>query len=412
VLAACHPELAASAATVENYPLAHAALAGAFAAALAGIATGNARAFLAAGVAAGLGYLARPDGLVLLAGLAAGVALAGTRGTGLLGRPIAGRALAVAIVALGFTILAVPYVAAIHDATGEWRLTLKKDARHLAGEVDPNAAVAPVATNDLSSTIERIERPGAATRPEPDTSLPRALVYALRKTSEAAHPLVLVLAGFGLWVTRRAGRAHAPGLAIVAAFLGAHALLKAHEGYLSREHAVGEAAIFAALAGPGLLALVPARLRSSRLAPALLLGASAVVLLWGAFDPRAAKKRSGEHAAAEFVRTHAPSGRELVVCGESVRPVAFLAGGRFLELPRGETPEAVARARGSGASFLAFYVRTVGREAEPLRLLEAELARAGLEAPARFREEQAASEGTIVYTWLVYDLANSSGETR
>ncbi len=261
VLAAAHPYLARASATIYDHPLAHAALAGAVLAATTSVVRARARWSLVAGVLAGAGYLARPDGLVLLAGVTAGAA-AGRR-----------RLVAVPLVLVGFALVASPYVALIHRATGEWRLTLKKDERHLAGL--GGASSAPVASSDdLEEAIAASER---ATLTEPPAERPTshvaALGVALEKTAQAGHPLVLALAVAGLVLARRARAAHVPALTTPKAFVLAHAQLKLQAGYLSRHHAAVAGVILCAWAG-----LALARVRAGRGRRVLVAGCVAILL--------------------------------------------------------------------------------------------------------------------------------------
>lgn len=426
LLAAAHPHLAEAAATVDSRPLAHAALALALAAALATAVGGRARAGLAAGLAAGLGYLARPDGLALLVGVVAGLAAAGLATAGLATVGLARRklaalaldvALVVALVLVGFALPASGYVLALHDLTGEWRLTLKKDVRHLAGEPDPRGAgVAPVASG-LTVAVARAERPddeapgpGAAK----GTSLVSAVGYTLRKTSEAVHPLVLGLALVGVvgaWAARRA--LLVPG-AILGAYVPVHVLLRAHEGYLSTQHATGEASLVLAPAGLGVLVLGEAlgrrapRLGPTRATAGLALLAS-LALLPQALSGHAPVKAAVQRAAAAWIREHAPPGRELVVAGESAWPVAFLAGARYLGSPAGDARDAARTARQAGASFLVVHVRSHGATDDAVPRVRAAVEEGGLAPPVSFREERPdAASGGIVYTWLVYPLSGGN----
>jgi hypothetical protein len=402
LLAACHPYLARASATVYAYPLAHAALALALLAAVHAV-TGGLGWCLVAGVACGLGYLARPDGLVLLAGVTAGLALAGSRA-----RPRTGHVLAPALVLLGFAAIASPYLLALHDVSGEWRLTLKKDEGHLVGRVDPTVHErTEPAANDVGALIDRVERESRSSPASPPTpAAGDSLVYALRKTADAIHPELLLLAALGLFATRRLRLAHAPALATLAFFVLAHTLLKKNEGYLSRAHAAGEAALAATWAGLGAATLFQERKRA-----ALLLVLLVAVLLPKTLEDRDKVKNDAEREAAGWIHRHAPPGRELVVCGRDAVPLAFLAGARAIGLPPGDAVTAVAAARALGASFLAVYVRThasaVVKE-DPLAPLLSELAHGGLGVPEAFSGERPNPEGgSIRYTWLVYVIPES-----
>ncbi len=389
LLVAVHPALARSAAVVWSYPLSHAALAAALAASARALALGSLPAAFAAGLAAGVAYLARPDGLVIAAGLFAGLVFASVRANA----PFrgAGRVLAPLLVVAGFAVAAVPYVLALHDATGEWRLTLKKDERHLVGMRDPHAPPpAPRAADDLGAIIARAEE-----MPDPgETGLAASALYVIRRSGESAHWLLVVLGAAGLALTARGQRA--PSVLVLLALLGAHMLLKANERHFNPNHASADAIVLALWSG---VALAP--FAASRRARTLLLGAAVAVLLVKTRDASSVVKTKLTRDVAAALREKREPGRELVLCGSDARPLAHLAGARLLEMPRGDAASVASHARGAGARFLAVYVRTRG---EPPAPVTSALAGAGLPAPLVFTETRPARNGSILYTWLVYDL--------
>ncbi|MBI3724705.1 hypothetical protein HY251_12225, partial [bacterium] len=341
-------------------------------------------------------------------------------------RPLAGRAAALALVTAGFLVPASPYILALHDAVsrtdpsgGTWRLTLKKHERHLVGIPDPNPReqVAPVAS-DLATLLAPPARASA------EVGTASAVLVAARKTADAVHPLIIVLGALGLAWCLGARLAHAPALATLGAFFCAHVLLRRNEGYLSKEHAAGEAAIVLAWAGAGAIALADrgaTLLRSSRarsLAPAAVVLLGLAVLLPKTLERREAVKNDAERAVARAiaarwatVQEREPS-RELLLCGNEahVRSVAFLAGGRLVDLPRGDAAQVVSSARARGVSFLVLHARSHDDAARD-RLLAAReaLARAGLSSPLAFEGSRPDPEGgSVVYTWLLYELPRRS----
>jgi len=389
LLVAAHPALARSAATVWSYSLSHAAVAFALwtsARARARSASGRA---LDAGLGAGTAYLARPDGLVVLAGLFV---------ASFLPRKGDKKFLAPVALLLGFLLLAAPYLIALRAATGEWRLTLKKDERHLVGMRDLQAPPPPRRPDDdLGAILSRDEG-----REDPEeTGLVASALYVLRRSSTTIHPLLLVLGAVGLALRWRRLPDSLGALGVLLAFVGAHTLLKANERDFNGNHPGAEAVIFATWSA---LALAP--LARSRWARTVALGACALVLLAKTRDGRSVEKTRLTREVAAWLRARAEPGRELVVAGRDARPLAFLAGARLVELPRGDAAAVASAARGAGARFLAVYVRTHG---EPPRAVTSALDGARLPAPERFTAQRPAESGSILYTWLVYDL---SGEKR
>ncbi len=383
LLAATHPGLARASVAVTSYPVSHAALAAALAAMAHALARRSLRGVALAGLATGVAYLARPDGLVLLAGLVAGSVLA----IGRLGK------LAPLVLLVGFAVPAAPYLVALERATGEWRLTLKKDERHLVGMVDPNAPPKPrPAPDDVTALIEQAEG-----HEEPaETGWIDSTVYVLRRSSTEVHVLLLLLGLIGLARTRRLGLAHAPFVLALLAFVSAHVLLKRTERYFAAHHATGEAIPFAIWSGLALAPLVARRART------VALGLACGILLAKTREPREAEKGELERAVAWELRSSALPEKELVVCGRDARSVAFLADARYLELPPGDAASVASAARASGARWLVLYVRTHG---DPPETLERALSAAGLRMSHPIvKTRPDPSGGVIRYTWLLYDL--------
>jgi hypothetical protein len=404
LLAAAHPGLVQSSITVWSYPLSHAALAAALLAAAHAVTHRSVRSWALAGAAAGVGFLARPDGLVVGAGLlGASLVLAlfpdpprwpfdskgAPRSSGPLSR--SGRSGAML---LGFVLLASPYLLALRAATGEWRVTLKKDERHLVGMRDLQAPPPPPRPKgDLGAILDAAEN---LHEPEEIGTAASAL-YVLRRSATAIHPLLLALGALGLlWV----GRPAIPGALVLGALLSAHTLLKVNEHDFTGHHAFLEAVVFAPWAGVAL-----ARLSPRRLLRTIALGGAFVILVAKAHDPHAALKGNLARAVAARLRARAVPGRELAICGRDARAVAFLAGARLVDFPRGDAATVTSAARAAGADWLAVYVRTPKGD-EP-RAVERALAATGLtplEPPLTARRD-APEGGSILYTWLLYDLS-------
>jgi hypothetical protein len=335
--------------------------------------------------------------------------------------------LAPLVLLLGFALPAAPYLIALRQVTGEWRLTLKKDERHLVGIRDLQAPPpVPRPRDDLKAIVESVE--GHADAEEPGSA--GAALYVARRSAAAIHPLLLVLGLLGLgsqmssrrvaktpgpptWRPGDLAALHGPLVLVLAAFFLAHVLLKVNEHDFTGNHAAAEAIVFAAWSGLGVAFLVDRVSRAElvarrrRLATAFAVGVAFVVLVLKTRDAHAGVKGERERAVAAWLAARAEPGRELVVCGRDVRAVAFLAGARLVELPRGDAASVARAARAAGARWLVLYVRTLGDE--PAAVTSA-LAAAGLGAPVAnpddpFQAKRSAEERPILYTWLVYDLS-------
>ena len=392
LLAAAHPGLVQASITVWSYPLSHAALAAALLAAAHAVTRPSARAWALAGSAAGIGFLARPDGIVIGAGLlAASVLLLFVRSARVPSAPVA--------LVLGFVLLASPYLVALRADTGEWRLTLKKDERHLVGMRDLQAPPPPPRPKgDLGAILDAAEN---LHEPE-EIGTASSLLYVLRRSASAIHPLLLALGALGLLGT---GRAAVPGALVLLALVSAHTLLKVNEHDFSGHHAFLEAVVFAPWAGAAL-----ARLASRRLLRTAAVAGSFIILAAKAHDPHAALKGNLARAVAARLRARAVPGQELAICGRDARAVAFLAGARLVDFPRGDAATVASAARAAGAGWLAVYVRTPKGD-EPTAV-ERALAGAGLAAdqprpgePPLTARRDAPEGGSILYTWLLYDLS-------
>jgi hypothetical protein len=267
---------------------------------------------LASGLACGLAYLARPEGL------AVGVVVAAWLGADVLGRRLSlrrGLALSLAF-ALGLALTAGPYFTALRSLRGEWTLSQKK-------------SVVSIVRVDTS----------LASRPELRERL-RLFIEAAREVAmdglSAAHSVPLVLCFFGL----RPGRPRRSTL-FFASFLGLFLFLllglRLSALYVSRRHWITVAALMLPFAARGALTLESALVRflpraSARVVPAV----AAVILLVGlgvrGVAPGADADKRARRDAALWLREHAP-GRALAA--PRSRLAYYAAASRFLPFPPG-----------------------------------------------------------------------------
>lgn len=310
LLACVHGASLSHTADVRSDGLYLALFAGACALLLAAAQRGGWR-WAAAGLAAGLAYLTRPEGLFLV--LPAALALAGVARMAGARRARAGGAMFLA----GLALLSLPYLAFIRQHTGTWAISMKPSlsAAGLAGDgavatlppgcplasaLVPRAdrsPAAPGATEAPSpgpapaaaSGVEPVGDPAAARAPAPPAAgdaareidegdarrglspgqagPARALAEAARTFASAARWDVIALAALGAalaWRERR--RTLLAGLLVLAAWLAASALHARASGYLGQRHMLGPVQLLFPVAGLGLLALwetrrlrVPAR---------------------------------------------------------------------------------------------------------------------------------------------------------
>ncbi|MBN2492416.1 MAG: glycosyltransferase family 39 protein, partial [Planctomycetes bacterium] len=207
------------------------------------------------GAAAGLAYLARPEGLAV--GLVAGLGLLVFPRRS----PPARRLAAAGLLALGLLVTAGPYAAQLSARAGALRVTAKKDLAILAG-----------------ATAERPVQPlsdeGLAGRPD------RAAAQLARHLAEALGywPLGLALLGIAALGSRRRPGELFLGL-LVLLFLVVLFRVALTYGYLSRRHALT----------PGVLALGWSGVGLERLAAWI---ASAFGTCAGAPDPARAARRA------------------------------------------------------------------------------------------------------------------------
>lgn len=273
------------------------------------------------GVAAGLAYLTRPEGLGI-AIVAAGLAAANV----VTGRATVREALRIAAaISLCAAFFAAPYAIAISRGADSFALTHKKSLRELAGvAADPApAAAAPQQARARLVPLRDL------VPPEPDrgedgravmragTSGRRAfeatrMVARTEKSALRYGPLVLL--AIGLWVARGTpGRRGVFVLSIAALYTVVLWVLAYRVGYVSRRHALPPLAPLLGYAGLGAaaigawLARASGRERIAHAAAIALVGAVAAGEIVGQLEPRRAEERSAR-IAAEWLRSNAPAG--------------------------------------------------------------------------------------------------------
>ncbi len=325
------------------------------------------------GVAIGLAYLARPEGLGLvfvLGGLLA-LKLYVERGEA---RPLlVGSLLAV----LAATLVATPYLAARAERTGEWRLSPKKSLSGLiAGRADvvvtpPTPTPTPTPTTAPTPDSRAADAAGATVRPRaiplprsasrvdtvvdsrPERSVLGLLeaIYRVVSTSLAALRYeVAACVVLGLWAIRRDRVPVREAAVLLPAFLytGLLVLLVWGAGYLARRHALAALlplCVYAAIGWfHGLRRLASARSgnasapsgREALRDPPRWIAIALVVVLclvWGARDLRVRRAdRLAVRSAAQWLATHA-EGRS-PVAAQKLR-VAYYAEAPFVPLPSG-----------------------------------------------------------------------------
>lgn len=441
VLAATHPYLGRLGAQVMNYPVAHACLALALLGAALALearrrgATPSGWALLA-GVALGLGYSARSDALASGAGLALGLTLALS-----FAKPSSGdasrtkhalplpRRLARAFLRgtlpllLGAILGVAPFVVGMRLHHGAWLLSPKKPVATLLAPRSDHDTTPTAETASLDRWITREARGGGAfpTDPPP-TGVWGGALFALRKAASVAHPLLwgfLLLAGYlaarppphGRGTLARSG--FLVPLLTLAAFVGAHVLLKASVwGYTSRLHQSAVGIPVTILAG-ALLASLGRSHGWPRSALALLLGGVVAVFLPKTLAPQLASK-AVEAEVGRALRADAGEAPVLVLGRGELRPVTYAARAFLYDIGDPNRPELrdqrpgeslrLAReeaARRGALPYLAIYLRS--RQAPPGDL-ERELRRHGAELVGRpFTTHD---EGRT-YTWALYRLRSN-----
>ncbi len=290
----------------------------------------------AAGIASGLAYLTRPEGLGLACVLIALAALEWLRGRW----RIAPALRLAGVVAAASALCVAPYVIALAQHSGAWALTHKKQVPQWAGGAAASAKlVAPPAEQSdatrspllapippgVSAQRAQLDRGEDGLSVDQAVSKPaRVLASAnmLLRTSRSAFRYgVLVLVIAGLVVAR--GRPSQRAVFVGAIFVAYAALLYALTfllGYVSRRHALppllplfGYAGLGAFALGSGLDRLLARRgIAWQRRVSPLWVGASIAVLVGiGELATQRAPRREEDRAAraaAEWLRDHQPPG--------------------------------------------------------------------------------------------------------
>lgn len=293
---------------------------------------------LASGLACGLAYLARPEGL------AVAVVTAVWLGADVLGHRLALRravALAAAF-ALGLLLTAGPYFATLRSLRGEWTLSQKKSV----------------------VSIVRVDA-ALASQAEPTRRL-RLLIEAggevVSDGLRAAHPVILMLCLFGL----RRGWPERSTLFLLS-FLGLFLFLllgvRLSAAYVSRRHWMPVAALLVPLAARGALRLhdtLQRRLPRARVraVPALAGALLLLGLLGRAVAPEADPDKRARKAAALWLREHAPGH---TVAARRSRLAYYAEASRFLPVPEGHTSREVLEGlRAEGVEYVIVDARHLG----------------------------------------------------
>lgn len=316
LLAACQPYLVRSSVDIMSDTL---MLVWVMLALRAAAAPARLGAALVSGLATGLAYLARPEGLVALPTVFAFWLLRDRR-------RLAARA---GLVAVGLATVALPYAVAISLIAGQATLTLKKDVYAMVG-LKAEASLEPApATPDRTATpdparpapprTDPTAAPGGSLRGWSSVSLLATLVASLARILAGwarTAPEVLALAFLaGLWALRRQ-RDRADGYTLFALcgvfMVTVLVLLMASQpdpDYLSRRHLFLLAVLSLPLAARGLLALGSALgERSTRLGPprgaVLVFGLTLLGLALHATSRQRSDQRAQLQAARAIVAEH------------------------------------------------------------------------------------------------------------
>ncbi|HXX49384.1 MAG TPA: glycosyltransferase family 39 protein [Myxococcota bacterium] len=308
----------------------------------------------AAGLVAGLAYLARPEG--------AGTVLVGV---GLAGWELARRRFSVsqalriaAPLCLGAALTMGPYVAYRSVQAGGLELTGKKSLRGLVGLAPPSHAPIPgepedqpgAALDPLLAAHPELTPPPPGVRPFRDAPLPRgrakltgAAIDLLVQTLRALRPEGALFLVVGLWVVRgrpeRRGRFFAGYALLYGAVLFA---LSASVNYLSRRHALPPASLLLGYAALGVGSIAAALARISALAGrpslrrALPLALAAALGLGKSLRP-VREDALPDRRAAEWIRRDGGLAQGEAVASVKQR-VAYYAGAPYVDLRRAPHP--------------------------------------------------------------------------
>ncbi len=263
LVAAVHPRAVNYSAEISSDGVFLACVTLAVATLLAGIERRSASRQVAAGLLAGLAYLARPEGLFVGAVVALWMATTAMR------EREVGRVVSVgARVALGTVIGVAPYVGAIHEISGEWALSMKPSvgAVGLTNITEETGEVPATSPHGWAEVV-----PAAAASPAPSDQTPRTRVIVaypaqrddpIAKTAEVTlgtlrpEGVILFVIGALAMAARRDRRALLA--AIVTLMLAWCALTTVHvasHGYISNRHQMIAWALATPCMGAGLVAL-------------------------------------------------------------------------------------------------------------------------------------------------------------
>ncbi|MBW2244364.1 MAG: glycosyltransferase family 39 protein [Deltaproteobacteria bacterium] len=298
---------------------------------------------LAGGLAAGLAYLARPEGLGI-ALVAGGLAVfEGWKRGAPLGRSI----LLAGAIGLGGALVVGPYVGFLHAQTGEWTFTQKKSMAVMAGlEAPPRDGPNPVLPK-----INRAGRPAESRLVSPKAQLEARLPEELRaaaaeRYAEAVFDVVrthlralryegvaLLLAGLALGGLGRAGpRARFIG-GVVAAYAVVLLLLAANVGYVSGRHALPPLILTLGYVAGGVMALGQWAGRRFGKATGHLVLAALLALVTGIGLGKALPPDRGDSRAARIAAEWLGS-QDIPVRGLAARKrrIAYYAGAPFVKI--------------------------------------------------------------------------------
>jgi hypothetical protein len=307
--------------------------------------SGSLRWASAAGVAAGLAYLTRPEGIGIVV---VAVALAGLGW--LRGSATPAQALRwAASCAVAAALVAAPYTIEMQRRTGAWSLTQKKSVRELVGAPDPApvtppaptrgpAAPPPVPPGGVEGRLDRGEDGLAVVRADSAPERAAAAARMLLRTSRSSLRYgVVVLIAAGLVASR--GRPSRRGLFLLTLIGVYGAVLFAltfAEGYVSRRHALppliplfGYAAVGAMAVAALLARAAPQPERVTRALAAGLVAGVAVAEVWTQREPRREEERAAR-AAAEWLHANAEPGTLLA---DRMR-LGYYAGMPYIGLER------------------------------------------------------------------------------
>jgi hypothetical protein len=335
------------------------------------------------GLAAGLAYLVRPEGVGLLI---AATVLFGVRCATRPGeqRRAAGVALVVLLVVACLSMG--PFVLAVGEQTGEITLTQKKSIADWVGAEDDDAASSDRLDEAALPLPEVAIRADGRGERVPAHSVWGALrsVVRVATTSLAAFRFELIpLALLGCWWLRRDPDRVWLGWTIglpLAIHTGALVLLVWSEGYVSRRHALPPWLPVVALAALGARTLatrlLPETRRARRMVAVVIVGA--MVIGWGPRDLRARRAdRAPVREAAEWLALHHPGSGP--VAAQKLR-TAYYAGAAFVPLMPGHERRQSRYLRRRGARWVVIdeaklgdhrgLAPGIGRWLEPVHTVE------------------------------------------